>query len=237
MNVLLVDDDRISIDILAEYIVPHLAGINEVLCAYDGQEAFDIILGTRPEIIVTDIRMPILDGIELIKKLRNIENYEPTVMIISSYSDFNYARDALKLNVVDYILKPVDQDELIAKINATIPNSAKRERTGGNIIEDVQHFLSAHLDESITLTQIANQYHYNAAYLGRLLKEETGYSFSDYLLKLRVIKAQSLLVNTDDTIKNISSAVGFRDPEHFTKRFKHVAGMTPSQYRKEHQSD
>jgi len=235
LNLLLVDDDRISIDILAEYIKPHLPYVDEIVCAYDGREAFDIILSTKPDIIVTDIRMPHTDGITLIKKIRMIEDYEPNIIIISGHSDFNYARDALKLHVLDYILKPIDQDELIEKISACIEEIDIPKYHEEDIVEIVRAYIADHLDESFTLQEISEKYHYNAAYLGRLFKKNMGCSFSDYVLKLRVIKAQSLLIHTHDTIKQISQDVGFKDPEHFSKQFKKVANMTPSQYRLENQ--
>ncbi len=236
MNLILVDDDRISIDILAEYIKPHLKAINEVLCAYDGDEAFDVIISAKPDIIVTDIKMPKINGIELIKKVRTIEHYTPYVIIISSYSDFEYTREALKYNVFDYILKPIDQDELIEKINACVLSDQGQEaQTSEDTFEKVRAYLSDHLGTSLKLLDIAEVFHYNAAYLGRLIKDRTGLYFNDYLLKLRIIKAQSLLVNTDDLIHAISNDVGFKDPEHFTKRFKKATGMTPTAYRSEHQ--
>jgi YesN/AraC family two-component response regulator len=236
MNLLLVDDDAISIRILADFIKPHLNNVDEVICANDGSEAYDIVLASHPDIIVTDIKMPIMTGIELIKRIRLIDEYDPHIIIISGYSDFSYARDALKLNVLDYILKPVDQDELIDKINQiTTQESSYKDDPSEDVVERVKMYISEHLEDHLTLSEIADGFHYNAAYLGRRLKEDTGYSFTDYLLKLRVIKAKSLLINTHDTVKLISQAVGFRDPEHFSKRFKKVTGMTPSYFRKENQ--
>jgi two-component system, response regulator YesN len=237
MNLLLVDDDRISIDILRDFIKPHLERVDEVICAYDGTEAFDIIISVKPNIIVTDIKMHVLNGIELIKKVRALEHYHPFIMIISSYSDFEYARDALKLNVTDYILKPIDPDELIDKINACLKNeSVKVSIDHEDIFEKVQKYLSENLRKPLRLKEIAHQFHYNAAYLGRLIKDKTGQFYSDYLLKLRVIKAQSLLVNTNQTIHKIASEVGFRDSEYFTKRFKRLTGYTPTEFRENNQN-
>lgn len=237
MNLLLVDDDTISINILAQYIKPHLPHIDGVLCAYDGDEAFDIVLSVHPDIIVTDIKMPTVTGIELIKKIRGMADYDPYIIIISGYNDFSYARDALQLHVMDYILKPIDQDELIEKINNCNPeaNQIEEHQDQKDVIEQVKKYVANHLDESFTLLEIAEKFHYNAAYLGRLIKKNTESSFTDYVLKLRVLKAKSLLINTNEAIKLIAPQVGFQDPEHFTKRFKKVTGTTPSSYRKEHQ--
>lgn len=233
MNLLMVDDDRISIDILAEYIKPQLEYIHKISCAYDGEQAFDIIISLKPEIIITDIRMPKMSGMELIKKVRSIDGYEPYVIIISSYSDFEYAREALQLDVFDYIVKPIDQNELIDKVNACVKsNDMMNAETYEDIFDQIQKFISNHLDDSIKLVDISKRYHYNAAYLGRLIKERTGSSYNDYLLKLRVIKAQSLLSNSNLSISEISTKVGYKDPEYFSRRFKKVTGTTPSNYRK-----
>jgi two-component system, response regulator YesN len=236
LNLLLVDDDHISINILSEYIKPHLKHINEVLCAYDGHQAYDIILSIKPDIVVTDIKMPSLSGIELIKKIKTIEHYQPKIIIISSYSDFEYAREALKLNVIDYIVKPVDHEELIEKINLlTEPMKTLIKKDDEQIFDKIQKHVSDHLDQSLKLLEISEKYHYNASYLGRLIKDKTGLNFNDYVLKLRIIKAQSLLTTTHHLIHKISSDVGFKDPEHFTKKFKQITGQTPSDYRLTHQ--
>jgi two-component system, response regulator YesN len=233
---LFVDDDKISIDILSEYIKPHIKNISEVLCTYDGTEAFDVILSIKPDIIITDIKMPTMSGIQLLKKIKTIENYDPKIMIISSYSDFEYAREALKLNVVDYIVKPVDHEELVEKINQLSksfhPQVIKDDE---QIFDRVQKFVSEHLDHTLKLIEISQKYHYNASYLGRLIKDKTGLNFNDYVLKLRIIKAQSLLSTSKHLIHKISSEVGFKDPEHFTKKFKRITGLTPTEYRIKHQ--
>lgn len=232
MKLLLVDDDKISIDILSEIIKPDLVNFDEIMCAYDGQDAYDVIISVKPEVILTDIKMPKLGGIDLIKKIRLIKDYDPSILIISSYSDFEYAREALKLSVCDYIVKPVDQDELVKKINAClkngIPPKVSKDET---IFEKVQTYISEHLDIQLRLSDISDMFHYNAAYLGRLIKEKTSSHFNDYVLKLRMIKAQSLLTDEDLLIHEISHRVGFKDPEHFTKRFKQCTGYTPTDYR------
>jgi two-component system, response regulator YesN len=233
---LLVDDDSISVNILSEYIKPHINHVTEVLCAYDGNEAYDIILSIKPDIIVTDIKMPKMSGIELIKKIKIIDNYHPKVIIISSYNDFEYAREALKLNVLDYIVKPVDHEELIEKINLIIePLKHQIKKDDEKIFDKVQKFVSNNLDQTLKLLEISEKFHYNAAYLGRLIKEKTGHNFNDYILKLRMIKAQSLLINSNFQIHKIGNDCGFKDPEQFTKKFKKITGLTPSMYRKQHQ--
>ncbi len=235
MNLLLVDDDRISINILSELIKPHLNNFSEVICAYSGEEAFDIILSTQPKVIITDIKMPKMSGIDLIKKIRKIDTYHPIVMIISGYSDFEYAREALKLDVYDYIVKPIDQDELIEKVNSCIITPVLGNHSiQEDIFERVQKYISEHLNESLKLLDIAHTFHYNAAYLGRLIKDKTGLFYNDYLLKLRVIKSQSLLISTDYLIQKISNEVGFKDPDQFTKKFKKITGKTPTAYREQH---
>jgi two-component system, response regulator YesN len=237
MTLLFVDDDAISIDILADFVKPRLDCIDEIVCAYDAHQAFDIILSTRPSVIVTDIIMPEISGIELIRKIQSIEHYSPYVIVISGHRDFEFARDALKLNVVDYILKPIDPDELIQKVKACVtPRTVQVNEHREDVGEEIQKYISNHLNTSLKLIDVANHFHYNTAYLGRLIKRKTGLSFHDYLMKLRIIKAQSLLVNTNDYIVRISEAVGFKDPEHFTNRFRKVTGLTPSNYREKNQA-
>jgi two-component system, response regulator YesN len=233
MEILMIDDDRVSIDILAEYIKPHLINIKNIVCCYDGNEAMDVILSSKPAIIITDIRMPVLNGIELIKRVRATCDYEPKIIIISGYNEFEYARSGIEFNVSDYILKPIDPDVLIDKINKLSQSVETKIDIVKNesVFDKIQQFITFNLGNDLKLNDISKHFHYNSAYLGRLIKSNTSMSFNEYLLKLRVIKAKSLLSNTTLSINQVSNEVGFKDSEYFTKRFKKSTGYTPSEYR------
>lgn len=94
-------------------------GIDEIYEAEDGKQALSISIEYEPDIIVTDINMPELTGIELMQALNESALY-PRIILISGFNEFEYARSAIKLGVVDYLLKPVDENELISIIKSCI---------------------------------------------------------------------------------------------------------------------
>ncbi|MBN2509094.1 MAG: response regulator [Spirochaetales bacterium] len=100
-------------------------GCVHTLAAANGSEALKLISIHRPDIILTDIKMPILDGISLIQKVREMEGYDPAVIVMSGYNDFAYAQAALRHKASDYLLKPIDEDELAACLKGILENSRK----------------------------------------------------------------------------------------------------------------
>jgi two-component system response regulator YesN len=111
LKVVIVDDEKWVCRLISKIIMWDQIGMKLIHEINDGCEAFNIISKEKPDIVITDIRMPGLDGISLIKKLKE-SNIDAKFIIISGYQDFNYAQKALKYGVKDYILKPIEEDEL-----------------------------------------------------------------------------------------------------------------------------
>ena len=111
MEILVVDDHCIIRDGLKKIVEDHLPGVCEVYVADSGSSAEKIAREIKPGIIFTDVRMPDFSGIELVARLKDILK-ETCFVIISAYEDFNYAREAMRLGVVDYLLKPVGRDDV-----------------------------------------------------------------------------------------------------------------------------
>ena len=129
ITIVLADDEKLIRAGLKKILTDALAIPIEILEAKNGQEAFELCCQKKPEILITDIRMPVMDGVELMKKLSaEEEETRPAIIVLSGYDDFTYAKAAIQSGAVSYILKPVDKKELIAAVNSAIMDSMKLEK-------------------------------------------------------------------------------------------------------------
>jgi two-component system, response regulator YesN len=237
-RVIVAEDEKIIANNIAKNITKANESFEVINIAYDGLEAYELTKKLLPDIVVSDIKMPELDGLELIMR---IAKELPTIktIIISGYSDFEYARSAIQCKASDYLIKPVNPFDLQKVLNRlerellaekkTI--SADRETRPADIVENVTSYLRHNFDTHIDFSEIANQFGFSSAYLSKIFKEHTGTTASKFLNEYRINRAKKLLLDTDLTIKTISQKVGFVDPYHFSKNFKAVAGKSPEQYR------
>ena len=206
--------------------------------AVDGWHAVEITRSRRPDLVIMDIKMPEMDGIELIARLRE-QNPSALCVIVSGYSDFEYARAAIQNSAVDYLLKPVNPEELsallkrletmlMAREQALAP---RREASAGEVVENVMLYLRQNYDRQIDFAAVAEAQAVSAPYLSKLFHDHAGTSPSRYLTDLRMQKAKKLLLDSQLSIKEIAARVGYPDPFHFSKSFKNAVGMSPAQFR------
>ncbi|WP_226036177.1 response regulator transcription factor [Aquibacillus saliphilus] len=236
-NVLLVEDEqviRVGIKALLEDVI---TGYKVMWEAPNGHKALELLNVVIPDIVITDIRMPEMNGIQFITLLRDKLPQVP-VIVISGYDDFNYARDALKLGVKDYLLKPVNRSEL-ASILHNIAKEDKSKKSGSNNSEESLHIrqikevIETHLEEDLTLSFISKTLNLHPNYISQLFKQQTKVNLSDYIVTKRMNKAEKLLVETKLKIYDIANLSGYSNPKHFASVFKKVIGKTPNQYREE----
>lgn len=205
--------------------------------AADGMEALTKIDALLPDIVIMDINIPIINGLKVIQKSRS-KYPDMAFIIVSGYDDFSYCREALRLQITDYILKPVNYDEFGSCIDnlrismfenrITVETDVPQEQT---IIRMVR-YMQEHLMEEISLNVLAEQFHLNAQYVSQLFKSEVGVNFLTYLTNIRIEQAKKLLISTSLSIAEISEKSGYADYRVFTKVFKKSEGVTPSQYRR-----
>ena len=132
LSVLTVDDEphiHAGLDAIIDW---REYGCTHAGYALDGAEALEFIERNRPDIIVTDIRMPGVDGLELIRRVRDIAGYAPAIILVTGYDEFEYARTALRYGVQDYLLKPIDEDELGRLLVAVRDRGARRSGQRGH---------------------------------------------------------------------------------------------------------
>ncbi|WP_163580338.1 response regulator transcription factor [Gracilibacillus saliphilus] len=227
----------------------------EVITAANAEEAIERIDHEKIHVLITDIRMPEVSGLELLKKLKE-KAKDPVVIVISAYSEFEYAHEALELGVVNYLLKPIAKEKLMEAIEKAIEIEKQREKTGmfNKIVDDkllemqqlskynravkgAMDYIDQHYDEELTLKEVAKQVHLNASYLSALFKEELQVTFSEYVTRKRIQEAKKLLLSTDLTIAEIAEKSGYQTSKYFIKLFKQFENMTPNTFRKQNEND
>ena len=205
--------------------------------AADGMEALAQIDHLQPDIVIMDINIPIINGLKVIQTSR-MRYPDMAFIIVSGYDDFSYCREALRMRITDYILKPVNYEEFGSCIDRlkialyekrkTEEQDAQEERTITGIIR----YLQEHLDKEISLNILADEFHLSSQYISQLFKSEIGVNFFAYLTSIRMERAKKLLLATSLSIGEISEKCGYADYRVFTKAFKKEEGSTPSQYRR-----
>ena len=208
--------------------------------ASDGMEALTKIDALRPDIVIMDINIPIMNGLKVIQ-LSRIRHPGIAFVIVSGYDDFAYCREALRLQITDYILKPVNYEEFgscidnlkISLFERRVLSAPEPEKQEERTITGLTRYLQEHLAEEISLSVLAEQFHLNPQYISQLFKSEIGVNFLAYLTSIRMEKAKKLLLSTSLSIAEVAEQSGYGDYRVFTKVFKKSEGVTPSQYRRD----
>ena len=238
LRVLLVDDEimiREGFKRLFDWQAHNCEVVGE---AADGMEALAQIDTLEPDIVIMDINIPIMNGLKVIQTSR-IRYPDMAFVIVSGYDDFSYCREALRMKITDYILKPVNYEEFGSCIdNLKIALFEKQTREHPDPAQErpitgITRYLQEHLSEEISLNILAEQFHLNSQYISQLFKNEIGVNFLAYLTSIRMEKAKKLLISTPLSIGEISQQAGYGDYRVFTKTFKKWEGSTPSQYRRD----
>ncbi len=211
--------------------------------ASNGMDARLLIEKTFPDLVLTDIRMPQYDGLELAEYLhQNFPHIK--VIILSGYDDFSYAQSAIKFQVKDYLLKPITLEALSESlhkvlISITSENEHLDTLVGDNNYlnqKDIYELLSKYLQENyshdISFSDLASQFGFTLEYLGKIFKKYSGETLSKYLTKLRMNEAKRLLLNNPELeIQKVGELVGYKDGFYFSRAFKSYTGIQPSEFR------
>ncbi|AKL95262.1 response regulator receiver protein [Clostridium aceticum] len=209
--------------------------------AKNGREALELTIKTSPEVFLVDINMPLLNGFDFINQLKKISP-NSIIVIITGYDDFQYAHRAIKLQVFDYLLKPVsksDFDHLLKKIVEKFQPIGKESMEDENtqyscIVRGVKEYIDDHYSDSqLELSYIADLFNINKSYISKRMKQELGRSFVEYLTEVRLDKAKEILESGDSrlTIYHVSIKVGYTSQHYFSRMFKKAYGIAPLEYR------
>lgn len=244
-NLLLVEDEyylRQALKHNIETIGDPFVVIGE---ATNGEEALELLKREPVHVVITDIQMPVMDGLAL---SRQIHLLYPEIMtvIITGYAEFEYAREALRQQVFDYITKPVSEDDMInilSKIQlklSTMYELPEEAGSSGNdtldYVDHVSSYIQEHYMEEIDFGSFAESMGFSSAYLTKIFKKHTGTTPVKMLTEVRIHKAKQLLTTTSMSIQEIGDAVGYPDQFHFSKTFRKIVDSNPTAYRNSHLS-
>lgn len=215
----------------------------------NGQELLDCMEEEHPDIVITDIRMPLVDGLEVCKYISE-KCPETQVIILSAYSDFEYARTAFRYHACEYVLKVSVLEELPAAVEKAIDNLKKyykefedvpQEEEKKEEVEDLYKKMRKYIEQNfckrITLDEMAEELHANRSYLSRLYKSKSGVNLFDDILKKRIEKAKELISSTEMKVYEVSEMVGFEDTGYFSRVFKKYTGISPKEYKNGKKAD
>lgn len=206
-------------------------------------KALPAIVQTKPDLIITDIRMSGMSGIELMKKVRE-HKIQCEFIVVSGYSEFAYAQSAITYGACGYCLKPLNPEDAMECLNRAkaaldkknskpVPAPlAPADELLDNNFEKFLNYMNVHFSEHLTLKELAAAFHMNPNYCCSLFTKYTGKTFSRYLTDLRTEEARDLLTKSDHSLEEIASLVGFKDYFYFSKVFKKSCGYSPKEYRK-----
>jgi len=199
-----------------------------------------LIREKQPDLIVTDIKMPVMDGLEMLRTLRD-EGCTAKVIFLTAYSDFAYAQSALKLGAADYLLKPFHDGELEAAVErltarpAPEPAPAAPATDGkrNKYVAEAIRYLEEHYgDAEIGVGTVAEHLGLSEGHLSHLFKVETGQTLGAFLTQTRIRAAMALLKDCRSKVYLVAEQVGYRDITYFSSTFKKIVGMSPSDYQK-----
>lgn len=220
--------------------------------AVNGADALVKMRTIHPDIVITDVKMPFKDGIQLLEE--SIGEFRYEAIIISGYNDFEYARSAIRLGVSDYLLKPVDMDSLGVTLKNTTEKIARKakmkeylDRHGPNgfsdsilpnlgsggrskYVQDMLDYIRRHFSEKISLSDMSDKMNLSSTYLNIKFKEETNYTFNDFLNRYRILRAVDLLRQEGAKIYEVADSVGFQDYKYFICVFKKYVGCSPTKF-------
>lgn len=241
-KVMAADDEAYMREALEKLISWNGMGCELRSVSSNGKELVERMEIEHPDIVITDVKMPVMDGLEVCKYVYETCP-EAQVIILSAYSDFGYARAAIHYSVCEYVLKISVLEELPGAVEKAIRNLEKNRReflpsgkdAGEPDTEDLYNrmvrFIGENYRNKISLDDMAEKLHANRSYLSRLYKSRSGVNLFDDILRMRIEKAKEYMESTDRKIYEISEAVGFDDTGYFSRVFKKYTGMSPREYK------
>lgn len=232
LRILILDDEEIICKTL-DLMVKRIESVGEVktFLACDGFTALEIVKNNDIDIILSDLCMDEMDGFTFIKE---ISNYKPAPLVIavSAYGDFEYVRNAFKLEVFDYIVKPVDFGVLEEILNNAVEKINKKKEAPYDIIEDIKGYVAKNIEKDISLTQASNYLSMDYSYFSKYFKQMTGQSFSKYVMSEKMKYCERLMRQSNIKICELAYRMGYSDASNFSRAFYKYTGKWPTEYKK-----
>lgn len=242
--VVIVEDENLIAKNIAKHIEAENSKFKVVGIYSNGEDALNAIKEQPPAVVFTDISMPVMSGLELAAEINRTMSHIKCV-IITGYADFEFAKQAMHYEVKDYLLKPLDTEELhlvlknlelsLTEISDIMHSENSNESTISpeEIVTLVKDYVKKHYSEEIDLNSIARTLGFSSSYLTKVFNKVENTTPSKVIRSYRMGIAKQLLNDDSLTIQQIASHVGYSDPFHFSKSFKQIVGISPTQYKQE----
>lgn len=247
-TLVIVDDEPAILEGISRLLDWKKLGFERIRTARSCSELISHMVDWKPDVCLVDVRIGNEFGYEMINYLNEIGGVTNYIMM-SGYDDFQYACEALRCGAQDYLLKPVDKEQLqkrieqiiVEKLHGTIPKDLHKNEDPilhrsyeefSPLIRKIIMMVGMEYGKHISLKSIADRFRMNATYLGQIFIKETGIKFSEYLMAYRMNVARERILNTDDKISAIASDVGYSNMNYFYQHFHNCYDITPSEMRK-----
>lgn len=220
--------------------------------ARNGLEGVEKIQELSPDIVILDVNMPLMDGLEMIKS--TIEKYEYSAIILSGYSEFDYAKRAMKYGATEYLLKPLNKEEMLEAVErakkereikkAYLIKQNDREQLKSiellkeydsssredAVVKKMVAYIEKNYERKITMQDLVEALNYSETFLNRRFKGVMGTTFIDYLNRYRIQRSIGMIMDKNLTIQEIAWACGVGEYKYFRTVFKKYVGCSPKEY-------
>jgi two-component system response regulator YesN len=218
----------------------------------NGEEGIKAIIKYCPDIVITDINMPVVDGLEMIRQ--TYEQVEYSAIILSGYSNFEYAQTAIQYGVLGYLLKPLKRNEIITAVEKAKIERYKRiayyehkysaEKLTTNFMEEteivysgedtlVKHMLDyvkEHYNQKIVMKDVVREMNYSDTFLNKKFKEATGTTFIEYVNRYRIRQAIFMMSEQKLSVQDVAWRCGIVEYKYFNIVFKKYLCCSPKEY-------
>ena len=251
-QILVAEDESLERKVLCKTLKKHFGDLCQIHEAKNGREAVEAFLIHRPQVAILDIEMPGVTGLEAARQIRE-SGHPCMILFLTAFDKFSYAREAITLRALDYLLKPCQEQELILTVEEALhlydrlgsnPEAVLRgditdgageeelaDRRMGQIRENIERYIREYYSTEISMQSVARAMNYSDAYFCKLFKQCFKVNFSAWLNEYRIDRAREMLQNTRLSVREVSIACGYSDANYFARVFKRVTGKTPSEYR------
>lgn len=251
-RLLIADDEMIERAVLYKTLSRNLGDQCEIFQAENGREALKVYEEKKIQIAILDIEMPGINGIQAAEQIRE-KDKDCCIIFLTAFDEFAYAKKAITVRAMDYLLKPYNEQELMLVLDEAMRQvagdraasagagqqlSQETEPEGGDIrmtrvMEIITDYIRENYMYELSMQELARMMNYSEAYFCKLFKQCFNQNFTSYLTEYRVNMAKQLLAEPTVNVKEIGKAVGYGDANYFAKVFKRITGQSPTEYRLE----
>lgn len=261
IRVLIVDDETIACSLIRGIIQNHFPQIGMIGEAHNGKVAVEKAREMEPDIIIMDVEMPMVNGIDASRQIRKLFP-GCAIIFLTAFASFTYAKQAITLGVEEYLLKPIEETALVAVIGQALRKLRKDALTEGStsrrreeksqetrdkealeaaessgrsllVVHEVKSYIDVHYMEDISVESLADKFRISVSHFNRIFKQNFQVNCKEYITGVRMEKAKKYLSSPALTVSEVGSMVGYPDANYFAKVFRRKTGMTPKEYRNE----